>query len=107
VYVCHSHQLVLRFSFDPVPVLMSGAAVASWTPLHTAALDLNHQLRHLAMVFIIIGALTFITSVLFWFFFPDSPTNARFLTPEERVKVVLRVQENQAGVENKTFKGEQ
>lgn len=56
---------------------------------------------------IIIGTLTFITSVLFWFFFPNSPTSARFLTTDERVKVVLRVRENQAGVENKTFKGEQ
>lgn len=57
--------------------------------------------------FIIVGTLAFVISVFFWFFFPDSPTNARFLTPEERVKVVLRVQENQAGVESKTFKGEQ
>ena len=55
----------------------------------------------------ITGTLTFIISVFFWFCFPDSPRNARFLTPEERVKVVLRVQENQAGVESKTFKGEQ
>ena len=56
---------------------------------------------------IIIGVLTLITSVLFWFFFPDSPTNAWFLTPEERVKAVVRIRENQAGVENKTFKKEQ
>lgn len=58
-------------------------------------------------LFIIIGTLTLITSIFFWFLFPDSPTNARFLTPEERVKAVVRVRENQAGVENKTFKGEQ
>ena len=56
---------------------------------------------------IITGILTLITAVLFWFFFPDSPTNAWFLTPEERVKVVARVQENQAGLENKSFKREQ
>jgi hypothetical protein len=55
----------------------------------------------------ITGILTLVTSILFWFFFPDSPTNAWFLTPEERVKVVIRVRENQAGVENKTFKREQ
>ena len=56
---------------------------------------------------IITGVLTLITSVLFWFFFPDSPTNAWFLTPDERVKAVVRIRENQAGVENKTFKKEQ
>ena len=55
----------------------------------------------------IIGILTLINSILFWFFFPDSPTNAWFLTPEERVKVVVRIRDNQAGVENKTFKKEQ
>ena len=56
---------------------------------------------------IITGILTLFTSILFWFYFPDSPANAWFLTPEERIKVVARVRENQAGVENKTFKREQ
>jgi len=41
------------------------------------------------------------------FFFPDSPTTAWFLTPEERAKAVLRIKENQTGVENKVFKKEQ
>lgn len=58
-------------------------------------------------LFAITGILTFITSIIFWFFFPDSPTNAWFLTPEERVKVIIRIQDNQAGLENKTFKKEQ
>jgi hypothetical protein len=41
------------------------------------------------------------------FFFPDSPTTARFLTPEERVSAIRRIQANQSGVENKHFKKEQ
>ncbi|KAJ7100458.1 MFS general substrate transporter [Mycena epipterygia] len=56
---------------------------------------------------IITGILTLITSVCFWFFFPDSPTNAWFLTPQERVVAVMRLKENQTGVENKHFKKEQ
>ncbi|KAG1754358.1 major facilitator superfamily domain-containing protein [Suillus lakei] len=56
---------------------------------------------------IITGIITLITSVLFWFFFPDSPTTARFLTPEERVAAIRRIQVNQSGVENKRFKREQ
>ncbi|KAJ6626487.1 MFS general substrate transporter [Mycena sp. CBHHK59/15] len=56
---------------------------------------------------IITGILTLITSLAFWFFFPDSPTNAWFLTPEERAVAVLRIKENQTGVENKHFKKEQ
>ncbi|RDX49620.1 MFS general substrate transporter [Lentinus brumalis] len=56
---------------------------------------------------VITGALTLITAVVYWFLFPDSPTNAWFLTPEERAKAVKRIQENQTGVENKHFKPEQ
>ncbi|KAF7346810.1 MFS general substrate transporter [Mycena sanguinolenta] len=56
---------------------------------------------------IITGILTFLTSLSFWFFFPDSPTNAWFLTPEERAIAVMRIKANQTGVENKHFKKEQ
>ncbi|KAI9510185.1 MFS general substrate transporter [Russula earlei] len=56
---------------------------------------------------IITGTLTLITAVLFFFLFPDSPTNAWFLTAEERTKAVQRIKENQTGVENKHFKREQ
>ncbi|KAJ7739470.1 MFS general substrate transporter [Mycena maculata] len=56
---------------------------------------------------IITGILTLITSALFWFLFPDSPTNAWFLTPAERAVAVMRLKENQTGVENKHFKKDQ
>ena len=56
---------------------------------------------------IITGSITVVTAVLYWFFFPDSPADAWFLTPEGRIKAVLRIKENQTGVENKTFKKEQ
>ncbi|KAF8264097.1 MFS general substrate transporter [Lactarius quietus] len=41
------------------------------------------------------------------FLFPDSPTNAWFLTIDEKAKAVQRIKENQTGVENKHFKKEQ
>ncbi|KAF5331217.1 hypothetical protein D9611_013083 [Ephemerocybe angulata] len=41
------------------------------------------------------------------FLFPDSPTTARFLTPEERAQTVQRIKVNQSGVENKRWKREQ
>ncbi|KAI0345426.1 MFS general substrate transporter [Trametopsis cervina] len=56
---------------------------------------------------VITGVITLIVSVLFWFFFPDSPHTAWFLTPEERIIAVERLKVNQSGVENKTFKREQ
>ncbi|KAH0586032.1 hypothetical protein H2248_007309 [Termitomyces sp. 'cryptogamus'] len=56
---------------------------------------------------IITGIITLITAATFWFFFPDSPTNAWFLTKEERVIAIQRIKVNQTGVENKHFKKEQ
>ncbi|EGN95575.1 hypothetical protein SERLA73DRAFT_186666 [Serpula lacrymans var. lacrymans S7.3] len=56
---------------------------------------------------IITGALTLVVSVAFWFLFPDSPTTAWFLTPEERAAAVERIKVNQTGLENKHFKLDQ
>ncbi|KAE9387545.1 MFS general substrate transporter [Gymnopus androsaceus JB14] len=56
---------------------------------------------------IIMGTVTLIVGLCFFFLFPDSPVNAWFLTPEERALAVLRIRENQTGVENKYFKKEQ
>jgi MFS transporter, ACS family, allantoate permease len=56
---------------------------------------------------IITGIITILTSIAYFFLFPDSPTNAWFLTPEERAIAVQRIRSNQTGVENKQFKKEQ
>ena len=56
---------------------------------------------------IITGIITLLTAVAFWFLFPDSPTNAWFLNPDERRLAVLRIKVNQTGVENKHWKYDQ
>jgi hypothetical protein len=56
---------------------------------------------------IMTGVITLIIALTFWFLFPDSPTNAWFLTPAERSIAIRRLKENQTGVENKHFKMEQ
>ncbi|KAL9710473.1 hypothetical protein Ac2012v2_006007 [Leucoagaricus gongylophorus] len=56
---------------------------------------------------VITGTVTLLTAVAFWFLFPDSPTTAWFLTMDERAKAILRIRENQTGVENKQFKKDQ
>ena len=48
--------------------------------------------------------LTFATFILFLLFFPDNPTNARFLTREERIMAVRRVRNNKNGIETKVWK---
>lgn len=56
---------------------------------------------------VITGLITLLVSVVFYFFFPDSPTNARFLTKEERAQAIERIRVNQSGVENKRWKKDQ
>ncbi|KAJ3506872.1 hypothetical protein NLJ89_g6626 [Agrocybe chaxingu] len=56
---------------------------------------------------IITGIITLLAALAFWFLFPDSPTNAWFLTSAERAIAVRRLKENQTGVENKHFKKDQ
>ncbi|KIM48751.1 hypothetical protein M413DRAFT_437931 [Hebeloma cylindrosporum] len=88
--------------------LMNGFAIiflgfVSFGVLHAK----THKFMPWQWLMTITGIITLITSVLFWFFFPDSPTTAYFLTPEERVQAVQRIKINQAGVENKHWKREQ
>jgi MFS family permease len=85
--------------------LMNGFAViflgfVAFGVLHTK----THNFMPWQWLMIITGIITFVTSILFWFFFPDSPTTARFLTIEERILAVERIKVNQAGIENKHWK---
>ncbi|KAI0065987.1 MFS general substrate transporter [Artomyces pyxidatus] len=51
---------------------------------------------------VITGAMTFLIGVVFYLYFPDAPTNAWFLTEDEKIKAIQRA--NQTGIENKFFK---
>ncbi|TDL22869.1 MFS general substrate transporter [Rickenella mellea] len=51
--------------------------------------------------------ITFVCFILFVLFFPDNPAKARFLTEDEKLKVVKRIQINQMGIETKQFKKKQ
>ncbi|KAF8912083.1 major facilitator superfamily domain-containing protein [Gymnopilus junonius] len=90
------------------PVLMNGVAIiflgfVSFGVIHTK----SHNFMPWQWMMIITGLITLVASVLFWFFFPDSPTTAWFLTEEERAQAVQRIKVNQAGVENKHWKRDQ
>ncbi|KAH9950247.1 MFS general substrate transporter [Amylocystis lapponica] len=88
--------------------LMNGAAVIMLGLIAYGTLHITTgSLEAWQWLFLIMGIITIAVAVLFWFFFPDSPTDAYFLTPEERVIAVARIRVNQAGVENKHFKKEQ
>lgn len=56
---------------------------------------------------VITGVLTIIFGIFVYLLFPDSPLHATFLTYEERAQAVLRIKENNSGIENKHFKKHQ
>ncbi|KAH3674181.1 hypothetical protein WICMUC_003423 [Wickerhamomyces mucosus] len=57
---------------------------------------------------IIIGGLTFLTTILVFFLYPNNPAEAKFLTIEERIWTIRRVQRTTgASIEQKTFKKHQ
>ncbi|KAI0725010.1 major facilitator superfamily domain-containing protein [Fomitopsis betulina] len=88
--------------------LMNGTAIIFLGLVAYGTLHITHgALAPWQWLMIITGVITFITSILFWFFFPDSPATASFLTQEEKVIAIERIKVNQAGVENKHLKREQ
>ena len=58
-------------------------------------------------VFLIFGAITIVWAAVLFFWLPDTPMNARFLSQEDRHKAIIRVQENMTGIKNDEFKLQQ
>lgn len=57
---------------------------------------------------IIIGGMTFLTTLLIAFVYPNNPTDAKFLSKEEKVWVIRRVQKTQgSSIEQKVIKRHQ
>ncbi|KAI9069933.1 MFS general substrate transporter [Trametes sanguinea] len=64
----------------------------------------NPEIALWKYIFLILGGMSVAFAVILWFFFPDSPVDARFLTPEEKILAVKRVAEAKVGVKNTQFK---
>lgn len=56
---------------------------------------------------IAIAIVSFISAIIIFIFLPDSPTQARWASEEEKVKLVERVRANNQGLKQKKFKKEQ
>ncbi|KAJ9151759.1 Major facilitator superfamily domain, general substrate transporter [Pleurostoma richardsiae] len=54
--------------------------------------------------FVIFGSATILWGFLFLWLAPSNPTKARWLTPEEKSIAVLRLADNETGIDNKHFK---
>jgi MFS family permease len=58
----------------------------------------NSSLAPWRLLFVVMGAITCAWGILLVFLLPDSPSQARFLTPEERTVAIHRVLKNRTGV---------
>ncbi|KAI2784288.1 MFS general substrate transporter [Daldinia loculata] len=56
------------------------------------------------LIFLIVGALTFIWGFVILLYLPDGPHNAKMLTEYERAVAVWRVSNNQIGLKDATFR---
>jgi len=88
--------------------LMNGTAqifngIMSFAVLHADSNGL-HPWR---IYMLLTGGVTLVVGVCFWFFIPDNPMKARFLTKEEKIIAIERLRSQSTGIENKTFKKEQ
>ncbi|KAF7346942.1 MFS general substrate transporter [Mycena venus] len=71
---------------------------------HVASTSKPNQWRTL---YLITCLMTLVMCIVFALAMPDNPTTARFLSAEEKVIAVRRVQDNQNGIETKTWKKDQ
>ncbi|TFK83642.1 MFS general substrate transporter [Polyporus arcularius HHB13444] len=59
------------------------------------------------IMYLMLGSLAIAVGISVLLFMPDSPTNAQFLTKEERIAAIERIRDQQSGTENKRLKKEQ
>jgi sugar phosphate permease len=58
-------------------------------------------------MFIVLGIITVITGLITYFFLPDTPMKASFLSESEKVFAIKRISDNKTGIENRRFKWSQ
>ncbi|CAI7605015.1 unnamed protein product [Penicillium discolor] len=88
------------FSMNGVANILGGLIAYGIGHLHAA-------LPAWKFPFIIFGSITIVWGIIFILVTPSNPTKAKWLSEREKEVAVLRVLENETGIDNKTFKMEQ
>ncbi|CCH46020.1 putative membrane protein [Wickerhamomyces ciferrii] len=89
----------LWFSCNGAGAILGG--LIAYALLHHAD---SLKLESWRVLFIVTGALTTCFGISFYFYLPENPSKAWFLSEDERVYHVLRIKKNQQGYGNKKFK---
>lgn len=56
------------------------------------------------LLFLVLGAYSVVWAVVVWFLLPDSPTTARWLNAREKYVALVRIRDNNTGLEDKKIK---
>lgn len=96
-------RTALWFSFNGIGTILGSGAIA-----HSVYINADsYSLTPWKLIFIITGVLTIFVGICVFFHLPNKPTEAWFLTEEEKQMVVERIRGNQQGFGNRTFKKHQ
>ena len=82
---------------------MFGGYVAYGVAIHIGG-DPSASLRGWQVIFLILGLLTVVIGILFFFILPDSPVTAGFLSPKEKAMHAERLRGNGQGIGSNVFK---
>ncbi|KAI0137045.1 MFS general substrate transporter [Xylariales sp. AK1849] len=96
------HRISWTFQCNGIATIISG-----FLAFGVAHSDEEAKPARWKLLMIVYTGLTIAFGVWFVIAFPDSPVKARFLTKDEKIRAVKRVESNQNGTETKVWKREQ
>ena len=77
--------------------------IGSYISMGVSKLSPTMKPERWELIFFILGGATCIWAFVIFFLLPDAPSNARFLSPREKLIAVKRVAGNETGIKNKHF----
>ena len=89
------------FCFNGVSIIIGGLLSYGIGRIHA------NNLAPWKWLFIVIGLISLIWSIVLFFCLPDSQITASFLTEDEKRDAIEMVRENNTGIHSKVFKGSQ
>ncbi|KAJ7872158.1 MFS general substrate transporter [Mycena olivaceomarginata] len=105
--VCHSFSSFCRRFATDIPLQWVATIIGGFLAFGAAYVAPTSKPNQWQVLYLITCLITLVVCVWFAFAMPGNPTTARFLSEEEKILVVRRVQENQNGIETKKWKKDQ
>lgn len=100
-YIKREQPVRMTFIFAAITSTITG--FLSWVVGQIKSTDLPLW----KYLFMLVGSISFAWSIILWFYLPELPIDAKFMTRRERYYLVRRVAENQTGIVGYSWKGYQ